>query len=182
MGFEVQGFVEQIGERRVTTKFGESTAYSIKIRSENGETEWYGLGFKKPPFREGSSIKFEAYKNKKGYLDADFDSFEVLKDVPASTASSGSNSGTKALNNRDNSITLQTAFKVAPEIVNGMIAAGILSLASGTKASKENSQEAYLEYVNRVAYDLQAKFLDPDAHRPGVQELDEDEEHGEFDD
>lgn len=176
---ELKGIVERINSRQVRTKKGDQSAYSMLVKEPDGSENWYGLGFMRPTFREGSSITFTADKNARGYWDADPTSVQVSKE--AATPSQGnSTGGVAALSNRDKSITLQTAFKVAPMIVDSMVKAEVLTFP---KTKKEASQDLVLEMTTKIAYDLQKMFLEPDKYDPTVDEEDvEDQEYGEFDD
>lgn len=176
---ELKGIVERINSRIAKTKNGEQNAYSMLIKEPDGSENWYGLGFMRPTFREGSSITFTADKNARGYWDADPTSVQVSKEA-ATSSTSGSTGGVAALSNRDKSITLQTAFKVAPMIIDSMVKAEVLSFP---KTKKEASQDAIMEMTTKVAYDLQKMFLEPDKYDPTVDEEDvDDQEYGEFDD
>lgn len=176
---ELTGIVERINSRVVNTKRGEQSAYSMLVKEPDGSENWYGLGFMRPAFREGSSITFTANKNARGYWDADLSSVQVSKEAPAPSSNSGSG-GVAALSNRDKSITLQTAFKVAPMIVDIMVKSEVLSFP---KTKKEASQSLIMEMTSKIAYDLQKMFLEPDKYDPSVDEEGvEDEEYGEFDD
>lgn len=176
---EYKGNVERINSREVNTKNGPQTAWSMLVKGPDGSENWYGLGFSKPQFREGSSISFQASQNPRGYWDAENSSVKVLKESAPSGGGSSSG-GVAALSNRDKSITLQTAFKVAPDIVNIMLAAEVLSFP---KTKKEASQDAIIELTTKIAYDLQKMFLEPDKYSPDAGEEDvEDQEYGEFED
>jgi len=173
---QVTGVVERINSRMVSTRYGEKEAWSVNV---NGE--WYSAGFNRPPCREGSQVRFDVVQKGK-YFNVEGD-IEVVKEqsTTAPAASSGGGGAPVSMDNRNKSITLQSAFKVAPEIVNGMIAADILTFA---KNKKEASQDAYFEYVKMTAYQLQEMFLDPDTHNPlnGDKGSDEDASFEEFDD
>ena len=64
----IKGVVQKI------TKNG--PAYNIKV-----DEQWYGCGFNKPAFSEGSMIKFEAIQKGK-WVNVDQESLEVLGDAP----------------------------------------------------------------------------------------------------
>ena len=170
---QVKGNLERINSIMRKTKFGEKPAYSVQV---NGE--WYGNGFQRPGAREGSVVQFTAAQNARGYWDIDGE-IEVLKaEQPASSGSSNTG-GTAALSNRDKSITLQTAYKVAPMIVDTMVKAEVLSFP---KTKKEASQDAIMELTQRIAYELQAQFLEPDKFNPIPEGVEDEREYGEFED
>lgn len=173
MSKQVSGVVSKIMERSITTKRGPSTVYSVCI-----DDEWYGAGFDRPDFREGTNVSFQSSQNNRGYWQID-GRVSVNKDEP--TQPSGSAAGAKAVGNRDKSITLQTAMKVAPGIVKDMFDLGILSFPK----TKKDAQEAYFELIEQYAYQLQARFLDPDTYNPLADAEEESEDqanYGEFDD
>lgn len=177
---ELKGTVERINSRQVNTKNGPQNAYSMLVKEPDGSENWYGLKFTRPSFREGSDITFTADKNARGYWDADPSSVQVTKEAASEPSTSGSTGGVAALSNRDKSITLQTAFKCAPMVVDTMVNAEVLSFPKTKKAA---SQDAVMEMVTKIAYDLQKMFLEPDKYDPTLEDGEvEDEEYGEFDD
>lgn len=179
MSKQVTGIVERIVERNVRTKRGDSVAYSICVREQGAaEDAWYGNGFTRPSCREGSSVRFNAVQNSGGYWNID-GNIEVLKDQAAPAAGQG-RAGTVVLGNRDKSITLQTAYKVASGMVNDMFTHGIITFPK----TKKDAQAAYESAVEDLAFGLQKKFLEPDKYDTFVdQDVEEEEqEFGEFED
>lgn len=173
MSKQVTGFVERIAERPVRTKRGNAMAYSLCVREDGAaEDTWYGNGFTRPDFREGSRVSFTANQNARGYWDID-GPVEVLKSE--SQAASGGGGAVSVVTDRNKSITMQTAFKVAEGLVGDMFTHGVLSFPK----TKKDAFEAYLEIVDEVAYRLQARFLDPDAFAPEG-DAEGEEEFGEF--
>ena len=55
------GVVEAVSTKQVNTRFGEKTAYSVKI-----EGQWYGNGFKSPGVDKGQTVQFD-YKMQGNY-------------------------------------------------------------------------------------------------------------------
>lgn len=170
---QIKGTVERINSITRQTRFGDKPAYSVQV---NGK--WYGHGFQRPAAREGSVVQFTANQNERGYWDIEGE-IEVLKAEQPAPSGGGSTGGAAALSNRDKSITLQTAYKVAPMIVDTMIRAEVLTFP---KTKKDASQEVIMDMTKRIAYELQAQFLEPDKHNPLDEEQVEEQEYGEFDD
>ena len=175
MATQVKGTLDRINSIMRKTKFGDKPAYSVQV-----DGDWYGHGFQRPSAREGSVVQFTANQNSRGYWDIEGE-IEVLKaEQPAAPGGGGNTSGgTAALSNRDKSITLQTAYKVAPMIVDTMIKAEVLSFP---KTKKEASQDAIMEVTQRIAYELQAQFLEPDKFNPLPDGVEDEQQYGEFED
>lgn len=88
------GVIGRVGEKQ----FNGKTFYSFTLKGQEG---WYNTGVKKP-YSEGTTVKFEAAPNQKGYLTVS-GSLEVLKDgepgsagTVAQTVSKDSGSGSRA--------------------------------------------------------------------------------------
>ena len=65
---KVVGRLENVYERKVNTKKGPATSYSLIV-----DGNFYGVGFDKPPFKEGTVLEFETTSreyNGKTYYDA----------------------------------------------------------------------------------------------------------------
>ena len=179
MSKQVTGIVERIVERPVKTKRGNGVAFSVCVREDGAaEDTWYGNGFNRPTFREGSRVTFQATQNAGGYWNIDGDA-EVLKDQSQAASGQGK-AGTAVIGNRDKSITLQTAYKVASGMVSDMFTHGIISFPK----TKKDAQAAYESAVEDLAFGLQKKFLEPDKYDTFVDQdvEDEEQEFGEFED
>jgi len=158
--------IEGLVKSQKTKEWNGKTMYNLAIDDGNGEWKWYGFGLKNPGVREETRVTFEASQNQKGYWVGDASTIEVQKTPdPAPQAQGGGAAPQKSSGgfvDRQNSITLQTSFKVATDQVNGMLAAGLFKPAANSKAAKETAIEAYREFVKKVAAELHGYFMEPD--------------------
>ena len=77
------GVVEAVSTKQVNTRFGEKTAYSVKI-----EGQWYGNGFKSPGVDKGQQVQFD-YKMQGNYKN-------ITSIVPTGAASAPSSGTTSS--------------------------------------------------------------------------------------
>lgn len=121
-----KGFISTIIARDVPARGHRpaSKAYSFKIELENGDEakEWFGYGFKEPPFKEGAYVQFDAETNANGFLTVIEGTGSSPKNPPARKSARQSSSG--AVQNGSSSGTAQStagtnAAAVATATSNG---------------------------------------------------------------
>ena len=191
----VTGTVKAISTKSGEGKFGPWTLYNMKIAETNGQENWYGFGNKHPGVREETHIQFFAKKNQKGYWEGDKDTIELVDggQAPApaaprhnqAAAPQSAPSAPARQVDRQSSITLQTAFKVSTDLVNGMMAAGIYKPPLNSQDKKEKAQEMTVALVEKLAARFHPYFNDPegfiesqlsDAAKDAVNEGESDED------
>ena len=145
-----KGTVSKILEKSGRSSKGPWTLYNVALDTTAGEVI-IGFGFDKPKIREGSVVSMEATENAKGYLDADKNSVQVLKEEGggASDTKTVSN-GVAAVDQRQRSIITQSSYGYAVSIVDTLLANDLIKLpAAKTKAN--DSYDLYMEVLDRVA-------------------------------
>jgi hypothetical protein len=158
---QVQGTVSRIIVRNGTTRGRNWTIYSVGVNDNNGETV-YGWGFDSPAFREGALVSFEARPSAKNpdYLDAIPGSERVLKEqAPTPSVAASVSGAVMSGDTRQQSICVQTAFKIAAPMAHTMIESNSVALAAN--ASKSAKYDFYLELTDLLARRLASRFLNP---------------------
>lgn len=99
-----KGFIATIIGRDVPARGRKAAtkAYSFKLELEDGNEvpEWFGYGFKEPPFKEGQYVQFDAENNERGFLTVIEGTGSSPKNPPArkqakqSTTATGGGAGT----------------------------------------------------------------------------------------
>lgn len=150
--------------RATMAKNNKGMVYQLCVRDGNGEENWYGFGFKDPGVTEGQGVTFE-YEENGRWLNGDAASIRVEKNVPTQEQSASRNdisNAVRSTNQKERSIMTQTAYKVAAEITNGMVAAGVMKFkATTTEAGRDSAVELYMGMVHDVAQQVFNKFADP---------------------
>lgn len=146
-----------------TKDWNGKTMYNLGVNTGGDQLEWVGFGVNNPGVREESVVSFDYKKNDKGYLVGNAKTIQVHKDEKPQASAQAQPKATGVFVDRQSSITLQTAFKVATEQAGDLLKAGIFKPATNTKAAKENAMDAYFDFVEERAARLQSHFMDPDA-------------------
>lgn len=95
----VSGIVVKINSKPTR---GKSDIWSICVETDDGE-DWFGFGFDKPDFGEGSEVEFEIEWNG-DYPNVDQETFEVIDLVePRKRSSRGRGNGTSSRGGRNSS-------------------------------------------------------------------------------
>lgn len=166
---KVTGVVKQIKEKSGTSRNNKPyTVYSIGVDHGDGNLTWYGAGFDKPNVREESVISFEAGKNSKGYDTVDVSTIELDKQASGAQGQTQSNAAPANSQpfgaDRQRSITLQTATKIAAHVADSLVANKLMPLPpANSKDKKETAMEAYISMVEQLAARFQGHFSDPAA-------------------
>jgi len=159
----VEGVALRLNEKQVNTKNGIMTTYSVLMQEGNDEN-WYGFAFKKPPIVPNQQVKFIAnprsWVNQEGmeqtFWDGDGNSITTIKTADAA-APAVMKKAVKNVDNRQRSIVLQTAFKIAPSMVGYAIDNNFVTMPT----KKADKFDAYKELVVDTALELAARFIDP---------------------
>lgn len=190
----ITGTVKKIQQREVNGKFGPATAYNLGVEQDGqSELTWIGAGFKSPGVREESRVTIMATQNNQGYWQCKPENIEVLGVAQVATQAPSAQETAQtqapapaprpANNDRQSSITLQTAHKVAADVVGMMLANGILKPTVNSKPKQETAQDMVVAYVERLAARFHKSFNNPDefiedilsdAGRDAVDESDSD--------
>lgn len=169
----VEGIVKKISTREGEGQYGPYKLYNVCIES-NGQETWYGFGNKNPGVRELSNVRFLAQQNNKGYWTGDAKSLELVDAPVPQQAAQGPQSApapaqrAQSPNDRQSSITLQTAFKVSAEYVGRLVEAGVIKPAMNSQAKKEAAQDMIWDMVKRYSAELHEYFNDPDGFKESV--------------
>lgn len=146
-----------------TKEWNGKTMYNLGVNTGGDQLEWVGFGASNPGVREESVVSFEYKKNDKGYLVGNAKTVQVHKDEKPEVTAQAQPKASGGFVDRQASITLQTAFKVATEQAGDLLKSGIFKPTTNTKAAKENAIDAYFDLVDEIAARLQARFMDPEA-------------------
>lgn len=139
--------------------------------SINVNDTWYSTWKNDYRDMEGQTVSFEAESVRKGnrtYWNVAGD-VEVIKQ--AAPAGGGAASSTPA-DARQQSIVLQSSYKIGADVLGSMVAAGALSL--GTK--KADQYGAMLDYLDEIAVRIYSNCIDPVTFLEGREDFMDDEE------
>lgn len=176
----VEGVVQRVTTKVFTKNDGsQGERYSMLVNTGQGE-DWFNFGFKKPTVANGSQVRFTLTQRGQ-YWNGDSDSIEVIKTSQAATPAVMKKAVASA-DNRQRSIVVQTAYKVAPEIIKGALEHQLITLP----AKKADKFDAYMSLIDETAMRLAQTFIDPpeDFSATGLEaedvsdEYDEDMEYG----
>jgi len=158
---ELKGVVKSIK----TKEWQGKTMYNLGVATADSDRlTWVGFGLNNPGVREESVVSFDYKENDKGYFVGNAKSIKVHKDEapPAPTPRQAASGGGGGFQDRQASITLQTAFKVATEQANGLLASGLFKPAANSKAAKAAAIDAYFAFVDQIAARLHGNFMHPE--------------------
>lgn len=152
---EARGVVKEV----IVKEWNSKKLYSFKL---NGDSNFYGLGLRKPP-NEGTNIRFNYNVNDKGYKDVVFNSIETLAATDTPKTVEESVRLAKPMNkdeywdnkakqdvDKDRRISLLACRNSAIELCNLLLVHGIVSLPA-----KQAAKEAVvLEMVRKYTKDF----------------------------
>ena len=169
-----------------TKPWKDKTMHNLGLSVDGDDKlKWFGFGLNNPGVREESVVSFDYKENDKGYLVGNAKSIKVHKDevAPAAAAPKASGGG-GGFQDRQSSITLQTAFKVATEQAGDLLASGLFKPAANSKAAKAAAIDAYFAFVDQIAARLHGNFMNPENFEARVLEeaADDVEEETQADD
>lgn len=167
---QVRGVVKQTKVKEgVSKKTGKPyKVHSMAVDHGDGSLTWYGCGFDQPNVREESVITFEAGKNNAGYDTADVSTIQLDKQASGGQGQTQSNAAPANSQSfgadRQRSITLQTATKIAAHVADSLVANKLMPLPpANSRDKKETAMEAYISMVEQLAARFQGHFSDPAA-------------------
>lgn len=160
MSNELQGRVVKIKSKPITTRRGQSTAYSVLLDDEQKGETWVGFGFEAPRFQEGSYIAFEVATNDGGFLqfvkgtgrnveapakqEQSAEPYAKFVDKPISA-------GRKATDDRQMSIVMQHSQEMAITAVGLLLANDALAVTkAGTKAGEASRFNEILAAIDKL--------------------------------
>jgi hypothetical protein len=142
-----------------TKDWNGKTMYNLGVNTGGEKLEWVGFGTNNPGVREESVVSFEYKQNDKGFLVGNAKTINVHKDEKPAVQAKATGGG---FQDRQSSITLQTAFKVATEQAGDLLSSGLFKPATNTKAAKETAIDAYFALVDKIASRLHGNFMNPE--------------------
>ena len=153
----IEGVAMRVHTKVFTKKDGsEGQAYSMLVNT-GSEEEWFNFGFSKPAVTSGTQVRFNLVQ-KGQYWNADSGSIEVVKTAEAA-APAVMKKAVANVDARQRSIVIQTAYKVAPEIILGALEHQLITLPT----KKADKFDAYLSLIEETALHLASVFIDPPA-------------------
>jgi len=154
----IEGVVVKDNTKTFTKKDGSTgQRFALLVNTGNGE-EWFNFGFVKPTAPVGALVKFNMTQNGQ-YWNADSSSVEIVRanTQPPPAVSQAMTKAVASVDNRQRSIVIQTAYKVAPEIILGALEHGLVTLP----AKKADKFDAYISMIDEVAFRLASTFIAP---------------------
>ena len=157
---KIKGVVKSIK----TKEWNNKTMYNLGLAVEGEEKlKWFGFGMNNPGVREESVISFDYKENEKGFLVGNAKTVELHKDEkpPAQAQAQTKAGGGGGFQDRQESITLQSAFNGAVNFLSLASEQGWYKPATNTKAAKEAAFEASFNVALKLAVELQGYYMDP---------------------
>lgn len=137
--------------------------------SVNVNDTWYSTWKNDYRDLEGQTVTFEAESVRKGnrtYWNVAGD-VEVVKQA----APAGGSAAPVSADARQQSIVLQSSYKIGADVLGSMVAAGALSL--GTK--KADQYGALLDYLDEIAVRIYSNCIDPVSFLEGREDFEDDD-------
>lgn len=156
---KIKGVVKAIK----TKEWNGKTMYNLGIAVDGEEKlKWFGFGAQNPGVREESVVSFDYKENDKGYLVGNAKSVELHKDEkPPAPAQAKSGGGGGGFQDRQESITIQSAFNGAVAFLSVAAEHGWFKPATNTKAAKEAALDTAFNVALKYAVELQGYYMDP---------------------
>lgn len=155
---KIKGVVKAIK----TKEWNGKTMYNLGLAVDGEEKlKWFGFGAQNPGVREESVVSFDYKENEKGYLVGNAKSVELHKDEkPAAPTQAKSGGG---FQDRQESITIQSAFNGAVAFLSVAAEQGWFKPATNTKAAKEAALDTAFNVALKYAVELQGYYMDPNS-------------------
>jgi len=146
-----------------TKDWNGKTMYNLGVNTGGDKLQWVGFGASNPGVREESIVSFEYKENDKGFLVGNAKTVQVHKDEKPEVSTQSQAKPQGAYQDRQASITLQSATGYATEQLGKAADLGYFKPATNTKAAKEAALDAFFKAIDKRTIELQARFMDPDA-------------------
>lgn len=160
----IQGVVERVQEypSKYQDKWGKPKPSMWAMIVDNTR---YSLGTVKPP-AQGTSVRFEATQDEKGYWNADGSTLATQAAstptaAPAATAQAG-----KVVDLRQDSIIYQSSRKDSLEFVSMLLANGLIDFGKAKGAQKIEMVEIFLDTYTTRFFDDCKRLAPPEHNSP----------------
>lgn len=162
----IQGVVERVQEypSKYQDKWGKPKPSMWAMVVDN---QRYSLGQVKPP-AQGTSVRFEATQDAKGYWNADGSTLSTVTAAQPAQAVAAKSPTVSVTDLRQDSIIYQSSRKDSLEFVNMLLANGLIDFGKAKGAQKIEMVEIFLDnYTTRFFDDC--KRLSPPEHGSPVE-------------
>jgi len=155
---KIKGVVKAIK----TKEWNGKTMYNLGLSVDGEEKlKWFGFGMNNPGVREESVVSFDYKENDKGFLVGNAKSVELHKDEKPPATAQAKSGGGGGFQDRQESITIQSAFNGAVAFLGVAAENGWFKPATNTKAAKEAALDTAFNVALKYAVELQGYYMDP---------------------
>lgn len=145
-----------------TKEWNDKTMYNLGVSVDGEEKlKWFGFGAQNPGVREESVVSFDYKENDKGYLVGNAKTVQVHKDEKPPATAQAKSGGGGGFQDRQESITIQSAFNGAVAFLSLASEHGWFKPAANTKAAKEAALDTAFSVALKYAVELQGYYMDP---------------------